>query len=192
MYRLYSWEHSYFSGKVRAYLRYKKHMNALGPGYEDILATTELIQGLLTPRTGSGAVPQLETPDGTWIQDSSEIIDYCEAHHPDAPVVPSPATSPLQCLATYLIELLADEWMVVPEFWERWFFSEDGRSPSHRGFNEQQWGAILAPGAPGDKRRAAGAAFFEAAFGISDTRKNPRGVYAGLVHLGVDAVTETA
>ena len=84
MYRLFSWEHSYFSGKARAYLRYKQRNGALGPGFEDILATTDLIQGLLTSRSGSGAVPQLQAPDGTWIQDSSEIIDHCEAAHPSA------------------------------------------------------------------------------------------------------------
>ncbi|NQZ97821.1 MAG: glutathione S-transferase family protein [Myxococcales bacterium] len=192
MYRLYSWEHSYFSGKARAYLRFKEHHDALGPGFEDILATPELLQGLLVPKSGSGAVPQLEAPDGSWVQDSSEIIDFCEAAHPTAPVVPSAETAPRQCLAAYLIELLADEWMVVPGFWERWYFSENGRSLSHRGFNEQQWGAVLAAGAPADVRRNAAAGFFEAAFGISDTRVNPKGVYAGLVHLGVDERTEAA
>ena len=126
MYRLFSWEHSYFSGKIRAYLRFKHRHGSLGPGFEDILATPELIAGLLTPRSGSGAIPQIEAPDGTWVQDSSDIIDFCEAAHPEMPVVPDPATSPRQCLAAYLVELLADEWMVVPGFWERWYFSEPG------------------------------------------------------------------
>lgn len=192
MYRLFSWEHSYFSGKVRAYLRFKHRNNALGPGYEDVLATAELIQGLLIPRSGSGAVPQLEAPDGSWVQDTSEIIDFCEAAHPEAPILPDPVTSPRQHLVSHLIELLADEWLVVPAFWERWYFSEPGRSPSHLAFNEQQWGAILAPDAPGPGRRAAGAAFFEAAFGISHARSDPKGVYAGLVHLGVTEATEAA
>jgi glutathione S-transferase len=192
MYRLYSWEHSYFSGKVRAYLRFKQSQAALGSGFEDILATPDLIAGRLTPRSGSGAVPQLEAPDGTWIQDSSDIIDYCEAAHPEAPICPDPRSAPRQRLAAYLIELLADEWIVVPAFWQRWFFSEDGREPSHRGFNEQQWGAVLAAGAAGSARRLAGAGFFEHVFGISDTRRHPKGVYAGLVHLGCDARTERA
>lgn len=192
MYRLFSWENSYFSGKVRAYLRYKERSGALGPGYEDILATPELIADLLTPQSGSGAVPQLQAPDGTWIQDSSDILDYCEAAHPGAAIVPDAETRPRQRLVAYLLELLADEWIVVPAFWQRWFFSEDGRSPSHRGFNEQQWGAVLAAGADGPARRMAGAGFFEAAFGISDTRVSPKGVYAGLVHLGCDARTESA
>ncbi|MGI9432729.1 MAG: glutathione S-transferase N-terminal domain-containing protein [Myxococcota bacterium] len=192
MYRLFSWEHSYFSGKVRAYLRFKQEQGALGPGYEDILATPELLQGLLLPRSGSQAVPQLQAPDGTWIQDSSDIVDYCEAAHPDAPVVPDPTSAPRQCLASYLIELLADEWVVVPAFWERWYFSEDGRAPSHRAFNELQWGAVLAAGMGATMRRGAGAGFFQTAMNIAHARTEPRGVYAGLVELGCDAETEHA
>lgn len=189
MYRLYSWEHSYFSGKVRAYLRFKARHGDLGPGFEDILATPELIVGLLTEKSGSGAVPQLETPDGTWIQDSSDILDACESAHCGIPICPD---TPRQRLAAYLIEFLADEWIVVPAFWQRWFYSENGREPSHRVFNEQQWGAAIAAGASGTERRAAGAAFFENAFGISQTRRDPKGVYAGLVDLGCDERTERA
>jgi glutathione S-transferase len=166
VYRLFSWEHSYFSGKARAYLRYKQRCGGLGPGFEDVLATPELILGLLVPRSGSNAVPQLETPDGAWVQDTSEIVDFCEAQHPEPAVVPRADAAPRQRLAAYLVELLADEWMVVPAFWE--------------------------PGAPGPARRAAGAAFFESAFGIADARSDPRGVYAGLVHLGVTERTEHA
>ncbi|MEZ4219091.1 MAG: glutathione S-transferase family protein [Myxococcota bacterium] len=191
-YRLYSWEHSYFSGKVRAYLRFKRRAGALEPGFEDVLATPELLVGRLAPRTGSTAVPQLELPDGRIVQDSSEILDVVEAAHPREPVVPDARTRPRQCIASYLVELLADEWLVVPAFWQRWFYSENGREPNHRAFNEQQWGAALAPGAGGLERRAAGAAFFEKAFGIADTRHAPKGVYAGLVHLGCDARTERA
>ena len=192
MYRLFSWEHSYFSGKVRAYLRYKQRMGGLGTGFEDVLATPELMQGLLLPRSGSTAVPQLQAPDGTWVQDSSEIIDFCELRHREPRVKPDSATRPRQALAAHLVELLADEWLVVPAFWERWYFSEDGRSPSHRGFNEQQWGAVFAAGAPGGARRAAGGFLFEQLFGISHSRSDPQGVYAGLVHLGVTAETEAA
>jgi glutathione S-transferase len=192
MYRLFSWEHSYFSGKVRAYLRFKQRAGALGPGFEDILATPDLLLSLLLPKSGSIAVPQLEAPDGTWIQDSSEIIDYCEAAHPEVAVIPDSSAAPRQCLMSYLIELLADEWLLVPGFWERWYYSEEGRDPSHRCFNEQQWGAMLAADQPGFERRAAGAAFFENTMGIQQSRSAPRGVYAGLVHLGCDERTEKA
>jgi hypothetical protein len=58
-YRLFSWEHSYFSGKVRAFLRYKSVAGTLA--FEDVLATPELIQGLLIPATGTNVVPQPPT-----------------------------------------------------------------------------------------------------------------------------------
>ena len=191
LYRHFSWEHSYFSGKTRAYLRYKERKGGLGPGFEDILATRDVIQGLLLPKSGTTAVPQLEAPDGTWVQDTAEMIDFCEAAHPSPAVIPG-SDRPRQRIASYLIELLADEWMVVHGFWERWHFSLDGDWPNHLLFNAQQWGTLMAPEASGLDRRAAAQSFFELAFGISEARTNPRGVYAGLIHLGVDESNEAA
>lgn len=191
MYRLFSAENSVFSAKVRAYLRFKQEQEDLGAGFEDILVTPELISGLLLARSGSPALPQLEAPDGQWIQDSSAIIDHCEQAHRGSSVVPDAETRPRQRMAAYLIELLADEWLIVPACWERWYFSEDGREPSHRAFNEQQWGAIFGAGRDGLSRRAAGAEFFESAFGISHARANPQGPFAGLIQLGcTDATVE--
>ena len=188
-YRLFSWEHSYFSGKARAYLRYKAEAGVLA--FEDVLATPELLQGLLLPATGTSAVPQLLLPDGRFVQDTSEIIDVCERAHPEPPVIPA-AAAPRQRLASFLLELLADEWMVVYAFWERWHHGRDGADPSHARFNEQQWGAVIAPGADGETRRRAGRQLFEAAFGIHEPEKAPRGVYAGLVALGMTKRTEAA
>ena len=188
-YRLFSWEHSYFSGKVRAFLRYKAEAGALA--FEDVLATPELIQGLLIPATGTNVVPQLLTPDGRFVQDSSEILDVCERAHPEPRVIPPPAL-PRQRLAAHLIELLADEWMVVYAFWARWRHARETDTPSHAVFNEQQWGAVLAPGADGFARRRAGRLFFERAFGIHEPQAPPRGVFAGLAALGVNAATAPA
>ena len=83
----------------------------------------------------------------------------------------------------YLIELLADEWMIVPAFWERWYFSEDGRPLGHRGYHEQLFGAAFAAGASGDARRAAGAEFLNNVF---------KGVRESLERLGVTRDTEPA
>lgn len=191
-YRLFGWELSYFSGKVRAYLRYKERMGDLGEGFEDILATPELIAGLLTPATGSGAVPQMRTSDGRWVQDSSAIIDFIEAHHSKVPVVPRAGEAPRQVLASYLVEFLADEWLVVPGFWERWHYCLPDSEPNHLAYNAMQWGSVFAAGAPGEDRLAAGRSVFETLFGLSEARTNPRGVYAGLIHLGCIEATEQA
>jgi hypothetical protein len=55
-----------------------------------------------------------------------------------------------------------------------------------------QWGSAFAGGAPGDDRLAAGANVFEEMFGLSQARTNPRGTYAGLLHLGCTEATEQA
>ena len=66
-YRLFSAESSVFSAKVRAYLRFKHEQGDLGPGYEDILVTPDLIKPLLVARSGSPALSQIETPGGGWL-----------------------------------------------------------------------------------------------------------------------------
>ena len=71
----------------------------LGPGFEDILATRELLEGLLLARSGTSAVPQLEAPDGTWVQDTAEMIDYCEKKNiPVKASVEKPYSSDENCL----------------------------------------------------------------------------------------------
>ena len=172
-----------FSAKVRAYFRLKADQQDLGRGFEEILATPNLIQNRLQKRSGSPSLPQAETPDGVWLQDTSEIIDHCEQAHRGCPVIPA-EDMPRQRLASYLIELLADEWVLVPACWERWQFSLAGQEPNHRAFNEQQWGSFLKPELNGRDRAAAGAHFFRRAFGIDDDKLKPRGPYMGLVDLG--------
>lgn len=71
-----------------------------------------------------------------WVQDTSEIAGFLERAHPAPRAIPGPET-PCQRLASFLLELLADEWLVVYAFWERWHHGRDGGDPSHAAFNEQ-------------------------------------------------------
>ena len=187
-YRLFSWEHSYFSGKVRAYLRYKQHFGGLGPGFEDILATQPIIQQVLVPATGESNVPQLQAPDGTWIEDSSRIIDYCEAQHAEPRVVPNAKLTPRQALVAHLIELLADEWMVVYAFWERWYYSA-GEHARHADYNAQDWGPVFNARGTGAERAAAARWVFENVFNINDPKAATSGPYAWLPSLGMTEAT---
>jgi glutathione S-transferase len=191
-YRLFSVEHSIFSAKVRAYLRFKASQGDLGLGFEDILATPNLINELFVVGSGSPSLPQMLTPDGGWVQDSSEIIDYLENAHPQTKIIPELAARPKQRLACYLIELLSDEWMIVPACWERWHFSRSDIEPNHRHFNEQQWGAFLKPSGNGVERRAAGARFFDRSFGIDNEEHDRKGPYQGLIDLGCTSETQDA
>ena len=189
-YRLFAWDFSYFSAKARAYCRFKAFNGAFS--YEEVLATQPIIQGYIIPATGSNVVPQIESATGEWLQDSSEIIDVLEARHPEAPVVPA---GPRQRLASYLIELLADEWMLPWGFWERWHYSLADVQPNHEPFNAQQWGRIFfarQSDQSGLSRREAARSVFRNVMKIDDPQSAEFGPYAGLVQLGVTDRTEQA
>ena len=68
-YDFYGAEVSYFSGKVRAYLRYKRIP------FSEITPTRDIYRDVILARVGWPVIPVVVTPeDETW-QDSSEIID---------------------------------------------------------------------------------------------------------------------
>ena len=70
--RLFSWKLSYFSGKIRAYLKYKSSVDGLR--FQDVNASPSIIKSLLVPLTDTNTVPQIQIPDGSFVQDSTEII----------------------------------------------------------------------------------------------------------------------
>src|SRR5499426_699549 len=114
-FRLYAAEVSYFSAKVRPAFRYKRV-----PCVE-LLPTREAMRNVLRPRTGLAMIPVVITPeDETW-QDSSDILDRLEARFPEPPLVPA---TPVQRLVCYLVELYADEFLILPGLHYRWCFPE--------------------------------------------------------------------
>ena len=110
-YILYGSDHSYFTGKVRPYLRYK------GLNYEERLATREVYKQIILPRVGAPIIPVLETADGEIVQDTTDIIDLLESRHPQPSVYPQGAR---QKLVALLLEHYADEWLVIPAMHYRW------------------------------------------------------------------------
>ena len=114
-YRFYASEISYFSGKVRPALRAKR------VPYDEILPTTAAYREVIVPRTGLAMIPVVVTPeDETW-QDSSDILDALEARFPEPAIVPA---TPVQRLVSYLLELYADEFLILPGLHYRWSFPE--------------------------------------------------------------------
>ena len=115
-YELYGSEFSYFSGKVRAYLRYKRIP------FSEIAPTRDLYRDVILARVGWPVVPVVVTPeDETW-QDSSEIIDHFETRFPEGAVYPEGAR---QKFAALLIETWADEWLKLPAMHYRWKKNRD-------------------------------------------------------------------
>jgi glutathione S-transferase len=114
-FRFYASEVSYFSAKVRPALRYKRIPHV------EILATPAAYRTVIRPRTGLTMIPVVVTPEDETLQDSSDILDALEARFPRPPLYPS---TPVQRVVAHLIELYADEFLILPGLHYRWSFPE--------------------------------------------------------------------
>jgi len=115
LHRFYAAEVSYFSGKVRPALRYKR------VPFVELLATPAAYRAVIRARTGLTLIPVVVTPEDETLQDSSDILDALEARFPDPPLYPPTA---LQRIAGYLVELYVDEFLLLPALHYRWSFPE--------------------------------------------------------------------
>ncbi|MGB7754704.1 MAG: glutathione S-transferase [Salinisphaera sp.] len=138
-YTLYGTEFSLYTGKARAYLRYK------GLPFRERLSTLRVYKRVIVPNTGVAFVPVVETPQGQFIQDTTEIIDYIESREP-APAVYPP--TPRQRLTALLLELYADEWLLIPAMHYRWNFPRENEK-----FLMAEFGRVALPHAPAFIRR---------------------------------------
>ncbi len=118
-YRFHAYEISYFSGKVRPALRHKRLF------YEEVRADTREI----LRRTGLAFIPILITPSGETWQDTSDILDALERAHPEPALYPA---SPVQRVVSYLLELYADEFAVLPAMHYRWSWPDGAREAKDR------------------------------------------------------------
>jgi len=142
--RLLSAPFSYYSAKTRTNLRLK------GLPFDEQLATLWVYRQTIVPKTGVRFIPVLLTPDGDALQDSTVIMDWLEAAHPRPALVPDAAQHPTKRLAAELLELYADNWLLVPAMHARW------NDPSHLDEVYAQFGTIVSPWMPKPIRRLAG------------------------------------
>jgi len=141
-YILYGGELSLFTGKVRAYMRYK------GLDWEERPATRDVYRNIILPKIGAPIIPVLETAAGEYIQDTTDIIDFLEARHTQASVYPQ---TPLQRLVALLLELYGDEWLIIPAMHYRWSVIEQQRD-----FIMSEFGRLSAPEASYEEQIAHG------------------------------------
>jgi glutathione S-transferase len=112
----YGWLVSPYSAKTRTYLRFKQIP------FDDHVPSIVRLRGTIRKAVGQMIMPTVQLADGTWLQDSSDIIDTLEAMHPDPCTVPSGAT---QRLASSLLELHGDEWLPMVALHYRWNVPEN-------------------------------------------------------------------
>ncbi len=133
-YTLYGAAISLYTGKARAYLRYRNIPFVEESGPPEIFE-----------RVGFRMIPVLQTPDDELIQDTTDIIDHCEAVHGGPSVYPD---GPAQRLVALLFEVYGDEWLVIPAMHYRWAHNLD--------FILEEFGKTAIPDANPDEQRAFG------------------------------------
>ena len=102
-YYLYGSPVSYYTVKVRSYLRYK------GLPFSQHRVSEKIAKDIIEPATGGWrVVPVLKTPQGDCIQDSSIILDELESVHQDRSITPPYLK---QQVVSSLFELLGDDWL---------------------------------------------------------------------------------
>lgn len=141
-YQLIGTEVSLYSGKARAYLRYK------GIPFKERLATLRTYRKVILPRTGVHYIPVIISPDDIAVQDTTDIIDFLEERFPEPSVYPE---TPRQRLAALLFEVYGDEWLLLPAMHYRWFYKRDNLY-----FILKEFGGTWMPFPPGPLRFLAG------------------------------------
>ena len=134
-YRLYGAAISLYTGKVRAYLRYRNVPFSEESGSPEIFE-----------RVGFHMIPVLHTPGDELIQDTTDIIDHLEKRFPGPSVYPE---GPVQKLIALLFEVYGDEWLVIPAMHYRWAYNLD--------FILLEFGKMGLPDASPEEQRKLGA-----------------------------------
>lgn len=110
---------SLYTGKVRCYLRKQ------GIAYTERLPSDPVFQKELLPRLQRFMIPVIQAADGAVVQDSADIIDWCETRGlARAPTVPQP---PLQRITALLLDLYG-EGLVRAAMHYRWSYRSENEA----------------------------------------------------------------
>lgn len=115
-YQLWGMPASLWTGKARSYLR-KKQI----PFTEHAINQSKYMDEII-PAVGRFILPVLECPDGSLIQDSTDIIDYLDQHERSNSSVLL-GSSVLDCIG-HVFELFGGEGMLRPAMHYRWNFDD--------------------------------------------------------------------
>ena len=130
---------SLYSGKARAYLIKKRiPYRELYPSHPDFPRR-------IMPAIGLFVVPVLEAPDGTIVQDTTDIIEYLDARHPEPNLVPE---SKLQEAVAWLVSAFASEGLLQAAMHYRWWYRKEQES-----FLTAEFARILSPAGGPEARR---------------------------------------
>ncbi len=121
-YLLYGLSCSYFTGKLQAYLQTK------GIAYRFVEMTRAQFRQC-GKATGVVQLPCIQTPEGSWLTDTTAILEHFETEGVGPRLRPD---DPAAAFVSLLLEDLFDEWYWRPALYYRWAFAEDARLMSRQ------------------------------------------------------------
>ena len=139
---------SLYAGKARSYLIKK------GLPYRECFPTDPVFQTRILPQIGFFVVPVLETPDGSIVQDTTDIIEYLEHRFPEPSLTPA---TPVQCTVARLIDAFASEGLLRPAMHYRWSYLQHNEP-----FLRAEFGRVAVASRNPAERAAAAAPFMQA------------------------------
>ena len=144
-YILWGTPHSLYTGKARSCL-IKKGLAFVErcPSHTDYKARVRAAVGMVT-------FPVLETPEGQFIQDSTDIVTYLDSLDDPASVTTMTPSTPLQTFVARLIDGFGLEGMLQAAMHYRWSYRDEQEL-----FLQTEFGRGLYAGADREARRAAG------------------------------------
>lgn len=113
--RLYGLKISYYTGKMEAYLRYKEI-------HHEFVTLNPALMRRLKAETGAAQMPAVELPDGRFMTDTTPMIAWFEANHPEPSILPS---NPVVRFVSLLLEDYFEEWLWRPAMHYRWSYRSD-------------------------------------------------------------------
>jgi glutathione S-transferase len=139
---------SLYTGKARSYLIKK------GLRYRELFPPHADFQTRILPAIGFFVVPVLETPDGTIVQDTTDIIEHLEATVATPRLTPD---TPVQRAVAMLIDAFASEALLRTAMHYRWSYRAENEA-----FLRAEFGRVASASCDNAAREAAAAPFMEA------------------------------
>ncbi len=115
-YTLWGTPHSLYTGKARSYL-IKKQVP-----FDEVMACDAHFMGEVVPQVGHMVIPVVRTPDGAILQDTTAIIDHCEAHE-GGPELHPPGG--VQQVVAHFLDAFGSNYLLPLAMHYRWSYREE-------------------------------------------------------------------
>jgi glutathione S-transferase len=123
-YTLYGWQLSYFTGKLRGYMNYKQLDFTEKPcSFYDL-------KFRIPKHVGSSSMPVIESSEGEWMSDTTDIIEALENRHPEPTIK---LASPRQKIVAMLLEAWFDDSWITAAMYTRWQYPKSYALFKHEG-----------------------------------------------------------